>query len=236
MKRIVIFLFVAIVTLSAVSQQSSSRPGKKRQNTTQAASGNKIGKTSGNKQVVKKAKTDGRINGHRYIDLGLSVKWAACNVGAATPSDYGYYYAWGETSTKARFTKDNSKTFQKAVGNIAGNTQFDAARAKWGGKWRMPTKAEMEELKTQCTWTWTTQGGHNGYKITGKNGNSIFLPAAGYRYKKGFKNVGERGYYWCAMPYEKFKKFAYHFYFYSDCYTLDFDGRYYGNSIRPVIE
>ena len=96
-----------------------------------------------------------KINGHEYVDLGLSVKWATCNVGASKPEDYGNDYAWGETSTKSSYTSDSSKTYGKQMNDIKGNSQYDAARANWGGTWRLPTGAELEELKNKCTWRWT---------------------------------------------------------------------------------
>ena len=102
--------------------------------------------------------------------------------------EYGDYYAWGETETKSEYTEGNSATYGLSIselqsqGYIDGegnlNPQYDAATANWGGDWRMPTKAELNELLNNCTWTWTTQNGHKGYKVTGPNGNSIFLPAA----------------------------------------------------------
>ena len=124
----------------------------------------------------------GTINGHEWVDLGLSVKWATCNVGASKPSDYGNYYAWGETKTKPTYTEENSKTYGKSSYNydIGGKSSVDAARANWGGTWRLPTMAECQELVDKCTWTPTTQGGSNGCRVSGPNGNSIFLPAAGF--------------------------------------------------------
>ena len=157
----------------------------------------------------------GTSNGHDYVDLGLSVKWATCNVGASSPSDYGDYYAWGETSTKSSYDEDNSKTYGKSMGNIGGNSSYDVARYKWGGSWRLPSKAEMQELVDKCTWTWTTQGGHNGYKVTGKNGKSIFLPAAGWRYGTSPYDIGEGGYYWGSAPNESSTLNAYGLSFYS---------------------
>ena len=122
------------------------------------------------------------IAGHDYVDLGLpsGTKWATCNVGATAPHEYGNYYAWGETTTKSTYSSENSRTHGVSMNDISGNPTYDAARANWGGTWRMPTEAEMEELKDNCTWTWTTQNGVNGCTITGPNGNSLFLPAAGY--------------------------------------------------------
>ena len=178
----------------------------------------------------------GTINGHEYVDLGLSVKWATCNVGASKPEDYGNYYAWGETSTKSSYTSDNSKTFGKQMNDIKGNSQYDAARANWGSTWRLPTKAELEELENKCTWTWTTQNGVKGYKVTGPNGNSIFLPAAGSRYGSSPNNAGERGYYWSSAPFESNSDYAYSLCFHSGFQYVNWLNRYSVLSVRPVLD
>ena len=187
--------------------------------------------------VNSEGNSGGFISGHEYVDLGLSVKWATCNVGASKPEDYGNYYAWGETTTKSSYTESNSKTYGKSMGDIAGNSSYDAARANWGGNWRMPTKAELQELIDKCTWTWTTQNGVKGYKVTSKtNGNSIFLPAAGYRDGSSLDYAGSDGYYWSSAPYE---------YNDNDAWLLNFDSsdhgmydyyRYRGRSVRPILE
>lgn len=111
------------------------------------------------------------------VDLGLSVKWAACNIGAKRPMEYGDYFAWGETKTKGSYTRDNCKTHDVKLNDISGNSEYDAARTTLGNGWRMPTKEEMEELIDKCSWTWKTYNGIEGYVITGKNDKSIFLPA-----------------------------------------------------------
>ena len=176
------------------------------------------------------------INGHEYVDLGLpsGLKWATCNVGANKPEDYGNYYAWGETKTKSSYTKNNSKTYGNQMNDIKGNSQYDAARANWGGTWRLPTKAECQELVDKCTWKWTTRNGVKGYKVTGPNGNSIFLPAAGYRYGTSLGSDGYYGYYWSSTPYD-----------YGYAYDLNFDDgyeyvdgsfRYDGQTVRPISE
>ena len=176
-------------------------------------------------------------NGHEYVDLGLSVKWATCNVGASSPEDYGNYYAWGEITTKTNYSLDNCKTSGKQMSNISGNAQYDAARANWGGSWRMPTKSEMQELIDKCTWTWTTQNGVNGYKVTSKtNGNYIFLPAAGYRYGSSLYNAGSYGYYWSSTPYEDDDYYAFNLYFGSGHYDWLWINRRDGHSVRPVLE
>ena len=176
-------------------------------------------------------KDRGRLNGHEWVDLGLSVLWATCNVGASSPSDYGNHYAWGETTTKSSYTSDNSKTDNRTIGDISGNPQYDAATANWGSGWRMPTKEELEELVDKCDWEWTRQGGCNGYKLTGPNGNSIFLPAAGWRYGSSLLSAGDGGRYWSSTPYGG----AYGLYFGSGRH-VDWGSSYDGRSVRPVSD
>ena len=179
------------------------------------------------------------INGHEYVDLGLpsGLKWATCNVGANAPHEYGDYFAWGETSTKTEYALDNSRTYGvKNMSDISGNSNYDAARANWGGSWRMPTKGEMEELRDECTWTKTSQSGVNGYKVTGPNGNSIFLPAAGYCDGSSRNCVGEGGYYWSSTPNEGYAYGAYYLSFYSGGLNVDWYFRNRGRTIRPVSE
>lgn len=136
----------------------------------------------------------------RAVDLGLSVKWASCNLGASTPEDYGSFYAWGETAPKQKYTWKNylfrkSGDWSRNVkltkyvtnpekGSVDGRSRLtasdDAARAELGGRWRMPTYDEMWELVKKCTWTQTTKNGVDGFTIYGPNGNSIFLPLTGF--------------------------------------------------------
>ena len=178
----------------------------------------------------------GTINGHDWVDLGLpsGLKWATCNVGANSPEGYGNYYAWGETTTKSSYTEDNSLTYGKDMGDISGNVNYDAATANWGNSWRMPTKAEMQELENNCTWTWATQSGVNGYKVTGPNGKSIFLPAASYCDGSSRSYVGEFGNYWSSTPDESITYFACGLYFFSDGHGVGWGYRYGGYSVRPV--
>ena len=185
--------------------------------------------------VATNSSISGTINGHDYVDLGLSVKWATCNVGASSPSDYGDYFAWGETSPKYSYTRENSVTYKKNIGDIAGNARYDAARANWGSSWRLPTGSECQELVDRCTWTWTTQGGHEGYKVTGRNGNSIFLPAAGWRNGSSLDNAGEYGRYWSSLPGED-NTDAYNLLFDSGCQNVFWYYRSLGRSVRPVSE
>lgn len=243
MKRIVIFLLVAVVAFLAVSYCRNLPLNPKEKNTTQPKSEKTSRVTSENKPFVKISNMDGTVNDHYYVDLGLSVKWATCNIGATSPSDYGNHYAWGETSPKSEYVQNNSKTFGKDMGDISGNSLYDVARATWGATWRLPTDEEMLELIDNCTWTWTTQDGHDGYKVTGQNGNSIFLPAAGYHDGKSHDKVGIYGNYWCSTPNESNIKLAYGLDFNSseqDFHTSAYDmgcfNRYCGFSVRPVVE
>ena len=186
----------------------------------------------------------GKINGHEYVDLGLpsGVMWATCNVGANSPSDYGNYYAWGETSPKSSYDTDNSKTYGNSSYNrdIGGNASTDAARANWGGTWRLPTEAEFQELIDNCTWTWTTQGGHNGYKVTSKKkgyeGRSIFLPAAGWRNGSSLNDAGEYCLYWSSSPDGSYSIHARGLLFSSSTHSTGWGYRSNGFSVRPVSE
>lgn len=178
----------------------------------------------------------GVLDGHEYVDLGLSVKWATCNVGASSPEEYGDYFAWGEINTKSSYTEENSVTYGKEFGDISGNRQYDSARANWGGNWRMPTKAEYEELVGKCTWTWTNIGGHNGNVITGPNGNCIFLPAAGECYDSLLYSVGTHGVYWSTTPNESNSRLAYGLVFHGSGHSTGVENRDYGWSVRPVAD
>ena len=134
--------------------------------------------------------------GREYVDLNLpsGTKWAKYNVGASETSVYGNYYAWGEIKTKTNYNQSSSCTI---LGSISGNPQYDVAAKDWGGSWRMSTQAEMKELIDNCTWTWTTQNGVKGYLVTGKNNNSIFLPASGYMGTGSSPTgINEKSYYW----------------------------------------
>ena len=190
-------------------------------------------------------------NYHEYVDLGLSVKWATCNVGASKPEEYGDYFAWGETTTKSSYSwstykwcrgdYDNLTKYctSSIYGTVDNKEQLDisddAARANWGGSWRMPTHDEFTELRTQCTWTWTTQNGVRGYKVTSKtNGRSIFLPAAGYRNGSSLNDAGSYGGYWSSSLYTDSPSRARYVSFLSSGVVWNYDYRLYGHSVRPV--
>lgn len=176
-----------------------------------------------------------------YVDLGLSVKWASCNLGASTPAGKGGYYAWGETSTKKEYTQENYAYYKEGSGytdigkNISG-TQYDAATVNLGKDWRMPTKDEVQELYDKCTFTYGEIDGVKGYYATGKNGNSIFLPCYGYHsYSETSK---DQGCFWTGTKYgsERFESNVYSMYLSNDGETLLgwTTVKYDGLQIRPV--
>lgn len=188
-----------------------------------------------------------KATGPVAVDLGLSVKWASCNVGAESPEEYGDYFAWGETTTKSSYDKSNSITYEKAhdglkssgiidsYGNLT--AAYDAATANWGGNWRMPTQTEIIELLDNCTCTWTTQNGINGYLVSSKtNGNSIFLPAAGVRDGTNFYVRGSGGYYRSATLGEFGNDNACSLIFNSGGSTWNGSYRFRGFPVRPVTE
>lgn len=123
---------------------------------------------------------------HEYVDLGLSSLWSTVNLGATNQEDKGDYYAWGETEPKTSFTKEEYEHYDsntggfKDIGNEISDTEYDAIKKKWGGKWHMPTYYDFQELCEQCTWRNYKINEVEGYKVTGPNGNSIFLPSTGY--------------------------------------------------------
>ncbi len=171
---------------------------------------------------------------HKYVDLGLpsGTLWAECNVGANFPEEKGDYFAWGETSPKKIY---NDATYTMKQYQVDLDATHDAATANWGENWRTPTAAEQEELNRECTWTWTTFHGKNGYRVTGKNGNSIFLPTTGYRYNKRIEVEQSDGYYWSSSITKDESLFAYILSFGSDdIRSYSKDRRRYGQAIRPV--
>lgn len=187
---------------------------------------------------------------HEWVDLGLpsGTLWATCNIGANSPEEYGDYLAWGETTTKNNYswstyfdTDDGGSTFKK-YNNNGGLTELqptdDAATANWGSDWQMPSLAQIQELYSSnyTTTEWTQVNGVNGRKITSKsNGNSIFLPAAGYRYGTSLYGAGGDGDYWSRSLYAGYSDSAYYLYFSSDNIDWnDYIYRNFGQSVRPV--
>ena len=196
----------------------------------------------------------GRAHINDYVDLGLpsGLLWATCNVGADSPEDYGDYFAWGETTPKDTY---NWSTYQYCNGSQNTMTKYcnnsnygyegftddlttllpedDAATANWGSGWRMPTEEEWQELYNNTTVTWTTQNGVSGRLFTASNGNSLFLPAAGYRYNSSLYNAGY-GIFWSSSLYTGTPGFAWYFSFGSGNYGMYDTYRSSGQSVRPV--
>ena len=183
-------------------------------------------------KTLQNNESSGTVNGHNWVDLGLpsGIKWATCNIGASTPSDYGNYYAWGETTTKTNYS---SSTYTYSGSPTTLPSSADAATVNWGSGWRMPTDDEFNELKNNCTSTWTTQNGRNGRLFTGPNGNSIFLPAAGNR-SAVLNYDGSYGYYWSSSLYYSSGTYAWCLYSSSSVCSIYDEYRYIGRSVRPV--
>ena len=181
-----------------------------------------------------------------YIDLGLpsGLLWAKCNLGATSPEGYGSYFAWGETSDKVTYSWETyahykDSIFTKYNGSDGLSTleaTDDAATARLGSHWRMPTKAEFDELLNNCTATFTTRNGVNGYQFTGTNGNSIFLPMAGGRDGDGLLSSGESGFYWLSSLYSDDTDYAWGFLIDSESAYATSYYRMLGQTIRPVYE
>ena len=197
---------------------------------------------------------EGTANAQTFVDLGLpsGTLWADRNVGAASPEDYGDYFAWGETTAKSnynwstlkyceddtgdKFSKYNTKSEYGIVDNKTTlERSDDAATANWGSDWCTPTPQQFQELYDNCTWTWTTRNGKNGYEVKGKNGNSLFLPSAGYRDGTGLYGAGSHGYYGSSMLDTGSPYFGLRLGFTSGhVYTNVWSDRRYGQSVRPV--
>lgn len=178
------------------------------------------------------------------IDLGLpsGTLWASFNVGATKPEEAGGFYAWGETSVKGEYTKENYKYYDTTakkniyIGDNISGTQYDVAHLVWGQGWRMPTKADFEELHDSCFWTWTTVNGVSGYEVSSYNGNSIFLPAAGKQYETSISDEGVCGYYWTGTVRENSLLYSWAMYFRNGRPIMDYCNRFTGYCVRPVLK
>ncbi len=181
-------------------------------------------------------------NHPHVIDLGLpsGTKWACCNVGSSKPEGYGNYYAWGETKTKSVYSWGTYQYGRSSddvdnIGSDIAGTRYDAATANWGTPWKMPTKAQCEELKENTTSKWTTHNGVKGRMFTSKKkGCSLFLPAAGGRRNGELDYTGSGGYYWSSSLREGTQYYVWYIYFFSGSVYLNYFDRYFGRSVRPV--
>ena len=190
-----------------------------------ASCGDEESETPANDPAVKAGICPDANHPH-LIDLGDAGKWACCNVGAKSPWENGNYFNYGATDTQ-------SSDYCVEGGEISGNEAYDAATAGWGGNWKMPTSERFSTLNEKCTFEWITLKGTNGGKFTAPNGNSIFLPAAGYQPGEERLEVGTQGYYWSASLNPDMR---------SSAYNINFRGydapwsasRAYGFSVRAV--
>lgn len=190
------------------------------------------------KKELKAAGATGKHKGRYFVDLGLpsGLKWATCNIGATSPEQYGDYYAWAETKTKSIYTVENSVALDMEITyDISEITQYDAAKAIWGGAWRLPSAAEFSELQNNCEWEISSMNGVNGYKVIGKNGNSIFIPFAGGYINETCYDNGIQACLWSSTPQGEIVSVG---------LSMDMDynkvsnyniHKYIGLSIRPVV-
>ena len=194
---------------------------------------------------------------HTYVDLGLSVKWATCNIGANKPEDHGDYFSWGETENKRnnnwetyKYSESSPKTLLKYCSNpdcawheLVDSISIlepddDVAHVLWGANWHIPTRAQIDELITNCTWTKTTHNGVEGYKVTGKKtgytDRSIFLPATGEYNDGKLFNSRTHGYYWSKECGTVTSETAYTLEIYVKGYSREIQPRYKSFAVRPV--
>lgn len=174
------------------------------------------------------------------LDLPSGTKWACCNVGTETPEGYGEHYSWSETIIKDYYDWNaythcdgTKETCHNLGGDIAG-TEYDVAHVKWGGSWVMPSSDQQKELLINCTYIWTTMNGIKGRKFIGKNGGSIFLPAAGI-HSPNLKHNGTHGFYWSSTLHDRFNYGAFILYFdSSSTYCDGYEYQSEGCNVRPV--
>lgn len=190
-----------------------------------------------------------------WVDLGLpsGLLWAKCNIGATTPEEYGNYYAWGETQTKEEYSwatyiygdydtdyhlykYNTSETYGTVDNKTVLEASDDVVTAVLGTSAKIPTNDDWVELRNNTTGEWTEQNGVNGWKFTATNGNSLFLPAAGWRYGSSLSYAGSGGCYWSSSLHAVSPYGARGFYFSSDSSGMDYDCliRGYGLSVRAV--
>lgn len=207
--------------------------------------------TNGSKNNISVSSATGSKNGKEYVDLGLpsGTKWARTNIGATNPQAYGNYFAWAEVAPKTHYTKETCTYEGQKLNEIT--PDLDAATVNWGSQWQTPTLEQFKELKDKCKWTWVRLGSENtpgtyGYKVTGPNGNSIFLPAAGWKDDTKIDGENKKGSYWTKTI---FKDTTPHRNLTTSCniglekdyINLDLDMKgwaipYLGRTIRPVTQ
>ena len=196
---------------------------------------------------------------HASVDLGLSVKWATCNIGADKPEDHGDYFSWGETENKRinswdtyKYSEGSPKALLKYCSNPACawhelvdsisvlEPDDDVAQVKWGADWHIPTKAQIDELVEGCTWTKTTLNGVEGYRVTGKKpgytDRSIFLPYTGKYYDGKLFNSRTHGYYWSKECGTITSETAFTLEIYTKGHSMESQPRFESLAVRPVTK
>jgi hypothetical protein len=168
------------------------------------------------------------------VDLGLSVKWASVNVGASAPEEYGTYFGWGDVTGEKTSQDNDDYPNANPPANICG-TEYDAAQVLWGGSWYLPTREQAEELVNECTWEETELNGVAGFRVTGMNGNSIFLAAGGGRDGNRILYTVVGADFWTGTLSDNDGE-AWCFTFYQGDYYVDDLWRHYGFAVRPVCD
>lgn len=233
-------LFIALILIASLTASGQKPITVPRSPTTTTTTKAKSKSASPAAKKSKSRATKGSINGHEWVDLGLpsGLKWATMNVGAASPTDPGSLFAWGEVNTKASFSDNTSRLSYQNVDCISKRPDMDAARAQWGGTWEMPMLADVQELIKHCsTEPITLRGGSLAAKFTGPNGNYIILPAC--TDNTAGTSALTLGLYWTSTPETE------HYTKHTHAFILGFQsgGRYWqsenrgrGCAIRPVSE
>lgn len=183
---------------------------------------------------------------HEYVDLGTSVKWATCNIGASAPEQSGDFYSFAESETKIDYSINNySHHFTTPYTDEYGNkgikynfytSTFDICKYLWGNNWRLPTQKEIKELCEKCQWKWTSLNGIYGYEVKGQNGNSIFLPASGYYDGQKLEQAGIKGCYMATDSDKGLSGWSSSLCFYKESHSTDSNPCWKGYTVRAVKE
>lgn len=200
--KLLLLLVIFVIPLSISAQASGEQIRRSSKKVLQHSSQNGNAKqkksSSSNLNVINNSNPTGCINGHAYIDLGLpsGTKWATCNVGAKSPEEYGYYFAWGEIESKNEYDAYKTPLYRVAIDDISNNENYDVATIKWGNDWSIPTKYQWDELIRYCRLKVTKKNGINGILFIGGNRKSVFFPAGGRKLDTLLQFDGSCGYYW----------------------------------------
>lgn len=260
MKKTLIFYITGLMLVSGCTQQKQASKVEELQKLEELHKSGSLTDEEFSKlksEIIGTTKDDAVVEPqmtHESVDLGLpsGTLWATANIGANAPWDYGEYYAWGERADKTSYTWQNYKfscgtgtnlkkyvTDSRYGSSVDNRTTLldvdDVAKSQWGAEWRMPTSAEMRELKEACKWQWiANKNKNNGYMVTGPNGATLFLPAAGYIDGTENTNINFGGFYWSADIYAQKPEHAMALGFDSEKVVLGKELRYSGLPVRAV--